>query len=161
MSSYYICSFKYINLQTLVYLLTSQNNIFKKIKKVLILCTGTCFNGRGLFHLLQILRYIVQVLNQKSKSFCNKAMEQIGIDISENDSNHVDEYVDFDFDYVFTVCDNVKNLSCLQYQSKDTSKLCGSTDAKGTDSEQLAAYVEVRDQLSEYQDFMMKNIFNR
>ena len=69
--------------------------------------------------------------------------------------------VDFDFDYVFTVCDNAKEICPVYNRAKQVihRSFMDPADAKGTDSEQLAVYVEVRDQLSEYfKDFAMKNI---
>ena len=86
-------------------------------------------------------------------------MDQIGIDISQNNSNHVDEYTDIDFDYVFTVCDNAKEICPVYPKSKQMihQSFIDPADAKGTDSEQLAVYVEVRNQLSEYfKEFVQK-----
>jgi arsenate reductase len=37
-----------------------------------------------------------------------EVMKEIGIDISNQRSKHVDEFKGQDFDYVITVCDNVK-----------------------------------------------------
>lgn len=37
-----------------------------------------------------------------------KVMAEVGIDISGHTSDHVDEYVDEDFDLVLTVCDQAK-----------------------------------------------------
>ena len=37
-------------------------------------------------------------------------MKLLNIDISQYKSNHVDEYSKIDFDYVFTVCDNAKQI---------------------------------------------------
>jgi arsenate reductase len=35
-------------------------------------------------------------------------MKRDGIDISGHKSSNIDEYMDIDFDYVITVCDNAK-----------------------------------------------------
>ena len=97
---------------------------------------------------------------EKVNPFAIKAMAQIGVDISKNNSNHVDEYTDIDFDYVFTVCDNAKEICPVYTKAKHMihQSFIDPTDAKGTDSEQLAVYVKVRDQLSEYfKDFAQKN----
>lgn len=89
---------------------------------------------------------------EKVNSFAIKAMAQIGIDISKNTSNHVDEYTDIDFDYVFTVCDNAKEICPIYPKAKQVihHSFMDPADATGTDSEQLAVYLNVRDQLSDY-----------
>jgi arsenate reductase len=35
-------------------------------------------------------------------------MNEVGIDLSNHTSNHVDEYIHINFDFVITVCDNAK-----------------------------------------------------
>ena len=135
------------------------------MKKVLILCTGNSCRSQMAEGLLSYFAADTKVYSagtkpEKVNPFAIKAMEQIGIDISENDSNHVDEYVDFDFDYVFTVCDNAKEICPVYTRAKQMihQSFIDPADAKGTDSEQLAVYVKVRDQLSEYfEDFAVKN----
>ena len=89
---------------------------------------------------------------EKINPFAIKAMDQIGIDISKNTSNHVDEYTDIDFDYVFTVCDNAKEICPIYPKAKQLihQSFPDPADATGTDSEQLAVYLDVRDQLSDY-----------
>ena len=97
---------------------------------------------------------------EKVNPYAIRAMDQIGIDISQNNSNHVDEYIDIDFDYVFTVCDNAKEICPIYPKAKQmiNRSFIDPADAEGTDSEQLAVYVEVRNQLSEYfKEFAQKN----
>lgn len=92
--------------------------------------------------------------------FAVKAMNQIGIDISKNFSNHVDEYTDIDFDYVFTVCDNAKEICPIYPKAKQMihHSFIDPAYAKGSASEQLAVYVNVRNQLSDYFKGFFKNI---
>ena len=90
-----------------------------------------------------------------------KVMASIGIDISRNTSNHVDEYTDIDFDYVFTVCDNAKEICPIYPKAKRMihHSFFDPADAKGTEKEQLKVYVRVRDQLSDYfKAFTEKNL---
>ena len=135
------------------------------MRKVLILCTGNSCRSQMAEGLLSSFSPDTKVYSagtkpEKVNPFAIKAMDQIGIDISENDSNHVDEYTDIDFDYVFTVCDNAKEICPIYPKAKQMihRSFIDPADAKGTDSEQLTVYVEVRDQLSEYfKDFSVKN----
>ena len=97
-------------------------------------------------------------------SYAIKAMDLIGIDISKNISNHVDEFIKIDFDYVFTVCDNAKEICPAYPKAKQLihNSFTDPADATGTDSEQLAVYVKVRNQLSDYfKDFASKNFSNK
>ena len=136
------------------------------MRKVLILCTGNSCRSQMAEGLLSYFSSNTKVYSagtkpEKVNSFAIKAMAQIGIDISKNTSNHVDEYTDFDFDYVFTVCNNAKEICPIYPKAKQMihQSFTDPADAKGADSEQLAVYVKVRDQLSDYfKDFADNNL---
>ena len=51
-----------------------------------------------------------------------KIMKEDKIDISNYSSNHVDEYLHIDFDYIITVCDHAKE-SCPLFDVKDAIKI--------------------------------------
>ena len=135
------------------------------MRKVLILCTGNSCRSQMAEGLLASFSTDTKVYSagtkpEKVNPYAIRAMDQIGIDISQNNSNHVDEYTDIDFDYVFTVCDNAKEICPIYPKAKQMihRSFIDPADAKGTDSEQLAVYVEVRNQLSEYfKEFAQKN----
>jgi len=76
-----------------------------------------------------------------------KAMSELGIDISEQESKTLDQYISASFDNVITVCDAAAE-ACplfpgakqqLHWSFPDPSK------AQGTEEEQLAVYRHVRD----------------
>ncbi len=76
-----------------------------------------------------------------------RAMAELGIDISGQQSKTLDRYLDEPFDAVITVCDQA-NEACpvffgakerLHWSFPDPSK------AEGTDEQQLAVYRAVRD----------------
>lgn len=134
------------------------------MKKVLILCTGnSCRSqmaeGLLLSFSLNIKIYSAGTKPEKVNPFAIKAMQEIGLDISKNTSNHVNEYTDIDFDYVFTVCDNAKDICPIYPKAKQMihQSFADPADAKGNDSEQLVVYVKVRNQLSEYFKAFAKN----
>ena len=89
---------------------------------------------------------------EKVNPYAIKAMAEIGIDISNNTSNHADEYADIDFDYVFTVCDNAKEICPIYPKAKQVihHSFMDPADATGTEDEQLGVYIEVRNQLRDY-----------
>lgn len=88
-------------------------------------------------------------------------MKEDGIDISNHTSNLLDEYLNIDFDYVITVCDNAKER-CPFFPSKAVKLHHNFSDpaqAKGTDEEILQKFRNVRDQIKGYsQDFVEKHI---
>ena len=127
------------------------------MKKILILCTGNSCRSQMAEGLLTSFTSNTKVYSagtkpEKVNPFAIKAMREIDIDISENTSNHVDEYVDIDFDYVFTVCDNAKEICPIYPKAKQIihHSFIDPADATGSDFEQLKLYIKVRNQLSIY-----------
>jgi arsenate reductase len=88
-------------------------------------------------------------------------MKEDGIDIAGHTSNHVNEYLGVDFDFVITVCDNAKE-SCpyfptkaikLHYNFPDPAK------ASGTEDEVRQQFRTVRDMIKKYsEEFIRENI---
>jgi arsenate reductase len=80
-----------------------------------------------------------------------RAMAELGIDISRQESKILDRYLNQPFDAVITVCDQA-NEACpvffgarkrLHWSFPDPSK------AEGTDEQQLGVYRQVRDAIRE------------
>ena len=80
-----------------------------------------------------------------------RAMAELGIDISAQESKTLDRYLDQSFDAVITACDQA-NEACpvffgarrrLHWSFPDPSK------AQGTDEQQLGVYRQVRDAIRE------------
>ena len=127
------------------------------MKKVLILCTGNSCRSQMAEGLLSSVStntkgYSAGTKPEKVNPFAIKAMAEIGIDISKNTSNHADEYVNIDFDYVFTVCDNAKEICPIYPKAKQMihHSFTDPADAAGTEQEQLKVYIAVRNQLRDY-----------
>jgi len=91
-----------------------------------------------------------------------KVMEEIGIDISSQNPQDVNEFIDESFDYVITVCDNAKEI-CPVFNGEVKQQLHlpfeDPADATGTEEEVLAVYRKVRDEIKEKftQFFNQKN----
>jgi arsenate reductase len=78
-----------------------------------------------------------------------KAMTEKGIDISDHASDHIDKYMDMNFDYVVTVCDNAKE-TCPYFPTNKTQwhwSLEGPAAATGTEQERLQKFREIRDEI--------------
>ena len=78
-----------------------------------------------------------------------RAMDEIGVDISGQESKTLERYLDEPFDYVITVCDEA-NEACpffpgapsrLHWSFEDPSK------AEGSEEERLAVFRSVRDRI--------------
>ena len=98
------------------------------MKNILVLCTGnSCRSqiahgylshfaeGRATIHSAGVETHGV---NPKAMNI----MQEDGIDISHYTSNHVDEYLDLDFDFIITVCDHAKE-NCPFIPSKNAVRL--------------------------------------
>jgi len=134
------------------------------MNKILVLCTGNSCRSQMAEGLLSYFSTNTKVYSagtkpEKINPFAIKAMAEMGIDISKNTSNHVDEYTDIDFDYVFTVCDNAKEICPIYPKAKQMihHSFSDPADATGTEQEQLKVYIEVRNQLSDYFKAFAKN----
>ena len=84
-----------------------------------------------------------------------KVMAEVGVDISNHRSKHVDELKKIKFDYVVTVCGHA-NENCPVFPGKtriihagfdDPPKLAENTE---TEKEALDCYRRVRDQIKEF-----------
>ena len=80
-----------------------------------------------------------------------KAMEEVGVDISGQESKTLERYLEDPFDYVITVCDDA-NEACpffpgaknrLHWSFRDPSR------AEGSEEERLAVFRSVRDRIGE------------
>ncbi len=77
-------------------------------------------------------------------------MKEIGIDISAGKPGSVEKYLNTDFDFVITVCDGAKEI-CPVFSGNVKNRLHigfdDPADAKGTESEILAVFRRVRDEI--------------
>ena len=127
------------------------------MNRVLILCTGNSCRSQMAEGLLSYFSANTKVYSAGTKpervnSYAIKAMAEMGIDISKNTSNYADEYANIDFDYVFTVCDNAKEICPIYPKAKQMihHSFTDPADATGTEEEQLKVYIQVRNQLRDY-----------
>lgn len=126
-------------------------------QRVLILCTGNSARSQmaeGLLRNIAGDQFEVESAGTEPshvRPLAIAAMNEIGIDISGHRSKSVDEFAGQEFDYVITVCDNA-NENCPVFPGK-TERIHWSFDdpaaAPGTEGEQLAMFVRVRDEIRE------------
>ena len=124
---------------------------------ILILCTGnSCRSQIAHGFLDQLTDNSISVFSAGvEKHGLNKnavkCMAEIGIDISNHTCNLVNEYIDKQFDFIITVCDNAQetcpifidnNAKKIHKDFKDPSKL--NNGLYGTE------FIEVRDQIESF-----------
>ena len=86
-------------------------------------------------------------------------MKEDGIDISNHTSNHVDDYMAIEFDFIITVCDHAKE-NCPYIPSKNAVRLHHNffdpSKVEGTRAEKHAAFLKARNEIKEYcKDFVL------
>ena len=123
--------------------------------RVLFLCTHNSARSQmaeGLLRHLAGDRFEVMSAGTEAthvRPLAIRAMEEIGVDISGQDSKTLGRYLQEPFDYVITVCDDA-NEACpffpgaadrLHWSFEDPSK------AEGKEEERLTVFRSVRDQI--------------
>ena len=133
------------------------------MSKILVLCTGNSCRSQmaegwlNYFTSDNIKVYSAGTKPEHVNSYAIKAMAELGIDISKNTSNHAEEYAHLDFDYVFTVCNNAKEICPIYPNAKMLLHQCfpDPASAKGSEEEIIQQYRMVRELLKTYfQDFV-------
>ena len=111
--------------------------------KVLILCTGNSCRSQMAHGFLQSFGPELQVFSAGTEPAAQvnpkaiAVMKEAGIDISHHTPTHVEKYLDQEWDYVITVCDDA-NVTCpaflgkvkhrLHFGFEDPSKATGSEE---------------------------------
>jgi arsenate reductase len=132
--------------------------------KILIICTGNTCRSQMAEGFLKSFDTSLEVYSagtraeKKVNPYAVKAMAEIGIDISQQIPQQVDEYLETDFDYVITVCDGAKEI-CPVFTGKVKRRLHigfeDPADATGTDEEKMPVYRKVRDEIrTEFKQFL-------
>jgi arsenate reductase len=99
---------------------------------------------------------------EKINPYADKAMKEIGIDISNGIPENVDKYLNQPFDYVITVCDYAKE-TCPIFIGKVKKQLHigfdDPADAVGTEEEVMPVYRRVRDEIKrDFSEFYLKEL---
>ena len=137
------------------------------MKKVLVLCTGnSCRSQIAEAYLRHFAGekaaiYSAGVETHGVNPRAISTMKEDGIDISQHTSNNIDEYINIDFDFVITVCDNAKER-CPFFPTKAKKFHQNFPDpakATGTEEAILEQFREVRQMIKTYsQQFVSDNL---
>ena len=124
--------------------------------KILILCTGNSCRSQMAHGFLQSFDKTLEVRSAGTEpaSHINPravdVMAEVGIDISHHTPKRVDQYLEDEWDYVITVCDNA-NETCPFFSGKVRHRMhIGFDDpshASGTPEFVRSEYIRVRDEI--------------
>ena len=98
------------------------------MKRILVLCTGnSCRSQIAEGYLKGFLIgkakiYSAGVENHTINKNAIKIMKDDGVDISQNESNHISEFEKIDFDFIITVCDHA-NETCPNFFSNKAVRI--------------------------------------
>ncbi len=137
-------------------------------KRILILCTGNSARSQMTEGFLKSFDGTLDVHSAGTKPaarvnpFAVAAMKEVGIDISSNRPQSVEQFISQPFDYVITVCDDA-DRNCPYFRGKVGKRVhIGFPDpakATGTDEEILAVFRTVRDSIrAKFRDYYQKEI---
>ncbi|WP_439555499.1 arsenate reductase ArsC [Dyadobacter sp.] len=126
------------------------------MKHILVLCTGNSARSQMAHGYLQAFAgdlakvYSAGVAPHGVNPLSIQVMAEDGIDISHHTSNHVNEYLDVEFDYVITVCDNARE-QCPVFPSR-AQLIHQSFPDPGhqPDIDALESFRQVRDQIKDF-----------
>lgn len=129
-----------------------------ELKKILILCTGNSARSQmaeGLLKHICEAEFEIHSAGTKPSIVRPEAMKvlsEIGIDISENRSKSVDEFLNQKINYVLTVCDNAKeNCPYFPAQTKTIHhSFDDPAEISGDEETRLTAFRKVRDEIKDY-----------
>lgn len=131
--------------------------------KILIICTGNTCRSQMTEGFLKSFDKRLEVYSAGTSAegeinkYAVKVMKEVGIDISGQKPEPVDNYLNDELDYVITVCDGAREV-CPIFAGKVKKRLhIGFKDpaaARGTDEEVMPVYRKVRDEIAtEFKSF--------
>jgi len=129
------------------------------MKNVLVLCTGNSCRSQmahGYLKTLQLNRakiYSAGVETHGLNPGAVAIMAEDNIDITEHSSNHVDEYMGIDFDYIITVCDHAKE-NCPYIPAKNAVRIHHNffdpSKVEGSNGKKHAAFEKARNEIKDF-----------
>ncbi len=137
------------------------------MKNILVLCTGNSCRSQIAEGYLQYFAgskakvYSAGIETHGVNPKAISIMKEDGIDISKHTSNNINEYLNIDFDFVITVCDNAKE-NCPYFPTKAKKFHHNFPDpakATGTEEEIINEFRKVRQLIKNYcESFVKENL---
>lgn len=152
----------------LLLLLTMTMNAEAASKRILVLCTGNSARSQMTEGFLKSFDRSLEVYSAGTKPaarvnpYAIRAMQEVGIDISGNTPQSVNQFLSQPFDFVITVCSDADE-NCPYFSGKVGKRVhIGFPDpakATGTDEEIMNVFRAVRDDIRRrFREFYDKEI---
>ncbi|RZJ71754.1 arsenate reductase ArsC [Flavobacterium sp.] len=137
------------------------------MKKILVLCTGnSCRSQIAEGYLRHFANGNAEIYSAGIETHgvnprAIQVMQFDGIDISSHTSNNINEYVNLEFDYIITVCDNA-NENCPFFPGKAKrfhQNFPDPAKAHGSELEIRKEFIAVRDMIKNFsREFVKQNL---
>lgn len=137
-------------------------------KRVLFLCTTNSCRSQMAEGILKAMgRDKFEVYSAGTETtlvnpMASEVMEEAGIDISNQKSNAVTEFMGQEFDYVITLCGENARRACPVFPGRTRNRLhwdfFDPAEAEGSDEEKLQVFRKVRDQIRKKIERFVKKI---
>jgi arsenate reductase len=138
--------------------------------KILILCTGNSCRSQIAEGFLKSFGPKLEVYSAGTKPSLNvhpkaiQVMKEVGIDLSNYFTKSIDSFLDKEFDYVITVCNDAKEI-CPVFTGRVKHRIhIGFDDPSkvmGTEVEILSVFRHVRDEIkNHFYQFYIKNLIH-
>jgi arsenate reductase len=152
----------------LILLITMTMNSEAASKRILVLCTGNSARSQMTEGFLKSFDNTLEVHSAGTKPsprvnpYAVRAMKEVGIDISGNTPQSVNQFTSQPFDFVITVCDDADE-NCPYFSGKVGKRVhIGFPDpakATGTDEEIMGIFRTVRNDIQKrFREFYEKEI---
>lgn len=152
----------------LLLLFTTTMNAEAASKRILVLCTGNSARSQMTEGFLKSFDRSLEVYSAGTKPaarvnpYAIRAMKEVGIDISGNTPQSVNQFLSQPFDFVITVCSDADE-NCPYFSGKVGKRVhIGFPDpakATGTDEEIMSVFRSVRDDIQKrFREFYDKEI---
>lgn len=127
-------------------------------KKVLFVCTHNSNRSQIAEALLNYLypqkyqAYSAGTNPSKVNEYAIKVLKEIGIDISNNRSKHIEEFKDEFFDFVVTVCDSAKETCPFFPNAREFihKSFYDPSGYIGTEEEKLEKFRQLREEIKKF-----------
>jgi len=143
--------------------------MFKAVKDILVLCTGnSCRSQIAEGYLSHFADHKANIYSAGIQPhgvnpIAVQVMAEDGIDISNQTSNNVNDYLDVDFDLILTVCNNAEE-NCPHFPSKALRFHYNFSDpskSTGSEEEILKEFRETRELIKAYtQRFLRVHLYS-
>jgi len=137
------------------------------MKKILFLCTGNSCRSQMAHGYLENLQkdkaliYSAGIETHGLNAGAVAIMAEDHIDISNHTSNHVDEYLGIEWDYIITVCDHAKE-NCPFIPSKNAMRIHHNffdpSKVEGTKEEKHTAFLKTRNEIKQFCKEFLKEL---